>query len=120
MWLVGIGENVSNLRGLQTSAVGHRRGQMKDNKLYTIVTKNDHQTPLTRAEPSEYFLNLPPQEAIAELNAHIRSLENKLGEYTNVDLKVRENLEKARKVSFELEVAHDLLRRVKKDQEPSE
>lgn len=93
---------------------------MKDKKLYTIVTENDRQAGSTRAEPSEYFLNLPPQDAIAELNTHIGSLEGKLGNYANVDLKVRENLEKAREVSFELEVANDLLRRFKKDLEASD
>ncbi len=88
---------------------------MKDNKLYTIVTKDDREASSAKAEPSEYFLELPPQEAITELNAHIGSLEDKLGQYANVDLKMRENFEKAREVSFELEVANDLLRRFKRD-----
>lgn len=92
---------------------------MKDNKLYTIVTKNDREAGLARAEPSEYFLKLPPHEAIAELSAHIGSQEDKLGQYANVDLKMRENFEKAREVSFELEVANDLLRRFKRDLEAS-
>jgi len=93
---------------------------MKDNKLYIIVTENGREAVSARAKPSEYFLNLPPQDAIAELNAQIGSLEGKLGKYANVDLKVRENLEKAREVSFELEVANDLLRRFKKDLEASD
>lgn len=88
---------------------------MKDNKLYTIVTENDREAGSARAKPSEYFLNLPPQDAIAELNAHIGSLEGDLRQYANVDLKVPENLDKAREVSSELEIAHDLLRRFQKE-----
>lgn len=88
---------------------------MKDNKLYTVVTENDREAGSARAKPSEYFLNLPLQDAIAELNAHIGSLEGDLRQYANVDLKVPENLQEARKVSFELEVANDLLRRFKKE-----
>ncbi len=93
---------------------------MKHNKLYTIVTENDGEAGSARAKPSEYFLNLPPQDAIAELNAHIRSLEGDLQQYANVDLTVRENLDKARGVSSELEIAHDFLRRYKKDHETSD
>ena len=88
---------------------------MKENKLYTIITENDRETPSVRAEPSKYFLNLEPDKAIAELNAYIRSLEDDLRQYANVDLKVPENLQKSREVSFELEIAHYFLRRFKKE-----
>jgi hypothetical protein len=90
---------------------------MKDNKLYTIATENDREGGLARAKPSEYFLQLPPQEAIVELNAHIKSLEDWLAEFAKVDLKVPESFDKAREVSFELEIAHDFLRRFKKEHE---
>jgi hypothetical protein len=90
---------------------------MKDNKLYTIVTENDREASLSRVEPSEYFLHLPPQEAVVELSAHIKSLEDKLAEFAKVDLKVPENFDKAREVSFELEMAQGFLRRFKKDHE---
>ncbi len=54
---------------------------MRDDRLYTIVTEGDAQAPSARVEPSEYFLQLPPQEAIVELNAHIKLLEDRLAEF---------------------------------------
>ena len=90
---------------------------MKDNKLYTIVTENDCEEGSAKVEPSEYFLHLPPQEAVVELSAHIKSLEDRLAEFAKVDLKIRDNLEKAREVSFELEMLQGFLRRFKKDHE---
>jgi hypothetical protein len=90
---------------------------MRDDRLYTIVTEDDAQAPSARVEPSEYFLQLPPQEAIVELNAHIKLLEDRLAEFAKVDLSVREDFDKARAVSFELETVHDFLRRFKKDLE---
>jgi len=86
---------------------------METNKLYTVVT-GDESGEGAKAEPSEYFLKLAPEEAIAALEAHIKSLEDRLAEFTKVDLQVRENLDKARSVSLELEIAQDLLRRFKK------
>ena len=79
------------------------------------MTEGTAEAPSARLEPSEFFLSLSPQEAIAELNAHIKLLEDRLGEFAKVDLKIREEFEKAREVSFEIEMAHDFLRRFKKD-----
>jgi hypothetical protein len=93
---------------------------MADNKLYTIVTEDNVQRPSARVEPSEYFLKLPPEEAIVALDAHIKSLEDRLAEFAKVDLKIPENLNKAREVSFELETAQDFLRCFKKDHETSD
>jgi hypothetical protein len=93
---------------------------METNKLYTIVTGNDGQGACPKAEPSEYFLKLPPQEAIVALNAHIKLLEDRLAEFAKVDLKIPENLNKAREVSFELETAQEFLRCFKKDHETSD
>jgi hypothetical protein len=90
---------------------------MRDNRLYTIVTEDDAQAPSARVEPSEYFLQLASQEAIVELNAHIKLLEDRLAEFAKVDLSVREDFDKAREVSFELETVQDFLRRFKKDLE---
>jgi hypothetical protein len=92
---------------------------MGDKKLYTFVTKDDVRGPSARVEPSEYFLKLPPQEAIIALEAHIKSLEDRLAEFAKVDLKIPENLNKAREVSFELETVQDFLRCFKKDHETS-
>jgi len=92
---------------------------MEDNKLYTMVTEDDVQGPLARVEPSEYFLKLPPQEAIAALDAQIKSLEDRLAEFAKVDLKLPENLNKAREVSFELETVQAFLRGFKKEHETS-
>lgn len=93
---------------------------MGDKKLYTFVTKDDVRGPSARVEPSDYFLKLPPQEAIAALNVHIKSLEDRLAEFAKVDLKIPENLNKAREVSFELETVQDFLRCFKKDHETSD
>jgi len=90
---------------------------MKENKLYTIVTGNESERRPARAKPTEYFQGLKPQEAIAELDAHINFLEEELRQYANVDLKVPENLDKAREVSSELEIAQDFLRRFKEEHE---
>ncbi|MDY6839647.1 MAG: hypothetical protein SWH78_16940 [Thermodesulfobacteriota bacterium] len=87
---------------------------METNKLYTIVTGAEGKEASPKAEPSEYFLKLPPQEAIAALQAHLKSLEDRLAEFSKIDLKIPENLEKAREVSFELEIAEEFLRRFKK------
>jgi hypothetical protein len=92
---------------------------MADNQLYSIVTKDDIQGPSARVEPSAYFLKLPPEEAIAALNAHIKSLEDRLAEFARVDLKIPENLNKAREVSFELETVQAFLRCFKKDRQTS-
>jgi hypothetical protein len=88
---------------------------MQDTKLYKIVAEGPSEAPSARLEPSEFLLSLSPVEAVAELNAHIKSLEDRLGKFAKVDLKVREEFEKAREVSFEIEMAQDLLRRFKKD-----
>jgi len=93
---------------------------MGDNKLYTIVTEDDVQGPSARVEPSEYFLTLPPQEAVVALNVYIKSLEDRLADFAKVDLKIPENLHKAREVSFELETAQEFLRSFKKDHEISD
>jgi len=93
---------------------------MADNKLYTIVTENNVQGPSARVEPSEHFLKLPPEEAIVALNAHIKSLEDRLAEFAKVDLKIPENLNKGRAVSFELETVQDFLRCFKKDHATSD
>jgi hypothetical protein len=91
--------------------------QVKKNKLYTIVAGDESKRRPARAKTTKYFRGLKPQEAIAELNAHMNALEKELREYADVDLKVPENLDKAREVSSELEIALDLLRRFKKDHE---
>ena len=87
---------------------------MQANKLYTIVTGNDDEGSRPEAKPSEYFLKLPHQEAIAELEAHLKSLEDRLAAFAKVDLHISENLDKAREVSLELEIAQDFLRRFQK------
>jgi hypothetical protein len=79
------------------------------------VTEGPSEAPSARLEPSEFLLSLSPQDAVAELDAHIKSLEDRLGEFAKVNLKVREEFEKAREVSFEIEMAQDFLRRFKKD-----
>jgi hypothetical protein len=89
---------------------------METNKLYTVVTGDEGEgTSSPKAEPSEYLLKLAPREAITELKAHIKSLEERLAEFAKVDLQVPENLDKARAVSSELEIVQDLLRRLEKD-----
>jgi len=93
---------------------------MGDNKLYTIITQDNAQGPSARVEPSEYFLKLPPQEAIAALDGHIKSLEDRLAEFAKVDLKIPENLNKARDVSFELETVQAFLRGFVKEHETSD
>lgn len=93
---------------------------MEANKLYAIVTGDEGEGASPKAEPSEYFLKLPPQEAIAALTAHIKSLEDRLAEFAKVDLKITENLDKAREVSLELEIAQDFLRGFKKSRGTSD
>lgn len=90
---------------------------MKENKLYTIVAGDESKSRPARAKSTKYFRGLKPQEAIAELNAHINALEKELHQYADVDLKVPENLDKAREVSSEIEIAQDFLRRFKKEHE---
>lgn len=92
---------------------------MGDNKLYTMVTEDDVQGASARVEPSAYFLNLPPQEAITALDAQIKSLEDRLAAFAKVDLKLPENLNKAREVSFELETVQAFLRSFKQEYETS-
>jgi hypothetical protein len=88
---------------------------MRDNKLYSIVTQADADAPSARVEPSEFFLQLSPQEAVDQLSSHIKSLEDRLADFAKVDLKVPEDFNRAREVSFELELAQDFLRRFKND-----
>jgi hypothetical protein len=83
---------------------------MGTNNLYTMVTSDEEGGGVPKLQPSDYFSSLPPQEAVAELNARRKSLEDRLGEFAKVDLEVPENLDRAREVSLELEVIQDFLR----------
>jgi hypothetical protein len=64
---------------------------MKLNKFFTLekhytIAKGIPEGPKVRAAPSEYLNNLHPHQAIAELKAHIESLQDELGKYAAEDM----------------------------------
>jgi len=86
---------------------------VKQNKLYAITVIDDPEGPTVRVKPSEYLVERLPHEAVAELKAHVKSLEDDLARYSEAfsdeELKIPENFEKVRKLEFELQIAQNYL-----------
>ena len=90
---------------------------MKRNWFYSMI-RDDPEGQTGRVKPSEYLLEIDPQEAIAELKAYIESMEDDLRQssqaFSDEDLEILENFEKVRKLSSELEIAQNYLAHLKK------
>jgi len=89
---------------------------MKLNKFFTLekhytIAKGAPEGPTVRAAPSEYLNNLHPDEAIAELNAHIKSLQEELGKYTAEDMGNPAKSAEKRQLELQLKVAQSYLAR---------
>ena len=85
---------------------------MKFKKLFTVTAKPEGSDDPggwgVEVTPSKYLQKLPPQEAIAELQAYIDALKDILKHYrqtfSDADLDKPEHFEKMRQVAFELDV----------------
>ena len=83
---------------------------MKLNKFFTLekhytIAKGNPEGPKVRAAPSEYLNNLHPDQAMAELKAHIELLQDELGKYTAEDLENPNISATARKLRLQLKIA---------------
>jgi len=86
---------------------------MIENSLYTIVKgQEDSDGQMIQVKPTEYLLSLEPLEAIDKLQANVQSMAQELDLYSKDDLEVPENIEKLRRLVFELEVAQGYLSEV--------
>jgi hypothetical protein len=87
---------------------------MKLNKFFTLqrhytIAKGTPEGPKVRAAPSEYLNNLPPDQAIEELGAHIESLQDDLGKYTAEDMENPNISATARNLRLQLKIAQTYL-----------
>ena len=74
-----------------------------------IVVKGTPEGPTVRVVPSEYLNNLHPDQAIAELKAHIESLQDELGKYTAEDMENPNISATARNLKLQLKTAQTYL-----------
>ena len=91
---------------------------MRRNKLFTtVIDEGDPEGQRVTVKPSKYLKKLHPEKVIAELEAHIQNLKDKLIRCSKEDLDVPKNRKKIRKLGFELDVAKTYLSHFKKKYE---
>ena len=81
---------------------------IRSNKLYTLV-RDEFSGGAATVEPTQYFRELTPSDAIVELKAHVEHLFGKLRRYTDENQDNPEHLEEAHHLLYELEVAQKFL-----------
>ena len=77
-------------------------------KHYTVV-KGTPEGPTVRVVPSEYLNNLHPDHAIAELKAHIESLQDELGKCAAEDMENPVKSAEKRQLALQLKLAQTYL-----------
>ena len=87
---------------------------MKLNKFFTLekhytIAKGAPEGPTVRAAPSEYLNNLHPDQAVAELKAHIESLQDELGKHAAEDMENPDISAPARNLKLQLKIAQTYL-----------
>jgi hypothetical protein len=79
-------------------------------KLYTtLIDKSDPEGQRIIVKPSKYLKKLHPEDVIAQLEAHIRSLKDKLIECSRHDIDVPKVRKRINKLGSELDVAKKYL-----------
>ncbi len=87
-------------------------------KLYTtVIDKSDPEGQRVIVKPSKYLKKLHPEDVIAQLEAHIRSLKDKLMKYSQQDVDVPKVRKRINKLGSELDVAKKYLAHFKKKYE---
>ena len=87
-------------------------------KLYTtVIDKSDLEGQRVIVKPSKYLKKLHPEDVIAELEAYVQSLKDKLMKYSQQDVDVPKIRKRINKLGSELDIAKKYLAHFKKNYE---